>query len=674
MAYESWSVEWDMPVIADDRFNRWVYYSWGGNWLTPTGGTVDNYNVDGSRGTILSPTGDTSSRNVLLPGSVGDFDAVATFSVSQVSVGANINEQFRFRSVDGSNFYLWSCAFDMSGNVDVAIIRVLAGSSTTLVSSSNVVTYEPDSDVHIYVQCRGSLLRAKIWIGDQDEPPSAWTLETTDANHPAGQVGIRALLSGGNTNINPVVRVDNLRVWVPERWVNITSRVDTAAAGPYTITSGDTPEASADTGGFGLPVQNHDQAFTPGNTLSPHAPNITPGSRIRVRETIGDRVFERGTGYVQYPEIAAWTESNQDAPRDQLITIPVVDRAAWIAQGRTLVSTLAEHVIYHGGTALRAYWPMGETEGPDVNPAIGGPWTISQAQRYNTLAFAPDAGQAAVSYGGTGVAPADELGAVTFEPSTAQAPTPDYVTSLILTGTRPAPLTLAAGQVLTVVCWTRPGELVPGALVFTLIELAVYDGFGNYTGFVGINIDADGNLVGYGNKLGSWSGTVTGPPAPTGHSMPIAVRVGFSPAVLELWVRGEVYPGVLTVGSALPLSLNVFNVAERYPGAVNHAQVYLGDAADWSNQDFVAQHEMGLYGMERQTTGERIRTMLTYAGVDPSELGRIDDGASLMQAARLAGRNPMDLIADAVATEQGEFWIDGGNRPVFADRIRLYNV
>lgn len=673
MAYEAWTVEWDMPIIADDRFNRYVSYAWGGKWGTPVGGTMDNYNVDGTRGTILLPTGDTTARSLLLPGVYEDVDIVVTVSVSQLAAGNMINGQVRFRTVGPSDFYVGSLGFDTTGNVDVSINRSLGGAGSVLASAANVVTYAAGSDVHMHVQARGDLLRVKAWTGDREaDEPQAWTVEWTDNNFPAGQIGARATISVANTNVNPVVSFDGWYATTPERWVDVTSRVDTAA-GPFTITSGDTPESSADTGGFGLPVQNHDQAFTPGNVLSPYAPNVAPGSRIRVRETIGDRVFERGFGYVQYPEITAWTESNEGSPRDQLITIPVIDRAAWIAQGRTFVSTLAEHVIYHGGPALAAYWPTGETEGPDVNPAVGGPWTLSQTQKYNTLAFAPDAGQAAISYGSTGVAPADDLGAVTFEPSTTQAPTPDYVTSLILTGTRPTPLTLAAGQVMTVACWTRPGELVPGALVFTLIELAVYDAFGNYTGFVGINVDSNGNLVGYGNKLGSWSGTVTGPPAPTGHSMPIAVRVGFSPAVLELWVRGEVYPGVLAVGSALPLSLNVLNVAERYPGAVNHAQVYLGDADDWTHDDFVAQHEMGLYGMERQPTGERIRTMLQYAGVDPSELGRIDDGASLMQVARLAGRNPMDLIADAVATEQGEFYIDG-DRPVFADRVRLYNV
>jgi hypothetical protein len=83
---------------------------------------------------------------------------------------------------------------------------------------------------------------------------------------------------------------------------------------------------------------------------------------------------------------------------------------------------------------------------------------------------------------------------------------------------------------------------------------------------------------------------------------------------------------------------------------------------------------MGLFGLERQSTGERIRTILQYAGVDPSELGRIDNGASLMQVARMAGRGPMDLVAEAVATEQGEFYADGSGLPVFTGRVRLYNI
>lgn len=449
-------------------------------------------------------------------------------------------------------------------------------------------------------------------------------------------------------------------------WTDITSRVDTASE-HFTIAAGDTPEASADTGGMTLPIQNYDQAFTPGNPLTSQA--LMPGMRVRIRETVLDQVFDRLTGRVDYPEAEAWTQSNTTEPRDQLIMVPLVDEAAWIAKGREFVGTLGEHIIYNGGTTLIGYWPMNESEGPDVLPAVGAPWTLTATKAHNIFSGGVTDGQPSITFGAAGIPPADDISSIEFSPSTTT--TPDYVDSIMLKGQLPSTVSLDAGEAITVVCWTRPGDILAGAATFTLIEFNYQLGVDVY--YASIWVDASGNLVAGANSP-YWGGSVTGPPAATNHPMPIAVRVGFSPAVLELWVRGEVYTGSMVVTIANPGIFQNLDIADRYPGAVNNAQVYLGDPNAWNNSDFVAQYEMGLYGLERQTTGQRIRTVLQYAGVDPSDLGRVDDGASLMQVARMAGRNPMDLVAEAVETEQGEFYADGSGRPVFADRPRLYNI
>lgn len=201
-----------------DAFGRTVSNGWGtadtgGAWTT-SGGTAANYAVSGGKGTITLPTGDTNARTVLLPTSYGLTDMRATISSSQVATGANINGQVRFRSVDASNYYVLSCAFDTTGNVDVSINRVLAGAATTLVTSSNAVAYSAGSDVFTRVQAVGSTLRAKVWVGSTE--PTGWTVETTDANHASGQVGVRATLSGGNTNVNPVVSFDSYEVFDPQ--------------------------------------------------------------------------------------------------------------------------------------------------------------------------------------------------------------------------------------------------------------------------------------------------------------------------------------------------------------------------------------------------------------------------------------------------------------------------
>lgn len=453
-------------------------------------------------------------------------------------------------------------------------------------------------------------------------------------------------------------------------WTDITSRVDTASE-YFTIASGDTPEASADTGGMTLPIQNYDQAFTPGNPLTSQA--LMPGMRVRIRETVLDQVFDRLTGRVDYPEAEAWTQSNTTEPRDQLIMVPLVDEAAWIAKGAEFVSTLGEHIKFNGGPSLIAYWPMNESEGPDVNPAVGAPWTLTVTKAGNTVFDPAPNGQPSITFGDAVIPIADDISSISFEPTTTTTPAPDYVDSLMLTGTRPTSLTLTAGQVVTVVCWTRPGEQLAGAAAFTLIEVAHGDPVvGPSDTFAGIGVLSTGELFGRATT-DTLTGSVTGPPCPQDQPIPIAFRFGFTPSVCELWVRGEVYTDTLG-GVPGSWEFDDLNIAWLYPGSVNHAQVYLGSATDWTNADFVEQYQMGLTGLERQTTGQRIRTVLSYAGVDPADLGRVDDGASLMQVARMAGRNPMDLVAEAVETEQGEFYADGSGRPVFADRPRLYNI
>lgn len=204
------------PFGACDNFNRVEVDQWGeatsGQDWSIISGTASNYSVNGTQGVLTIPTGDTVSRNILLPDSFSDVDIQATFSVSQLATGGSINQQIRFRSVDNSNYYYVSLAYDTTGNVDISIVRVLAGATTSLVSSANFVTYTANSSVHVYLQARGTTLRAKIWITDVNYPPVNWSLSTTDSNFSAGRVGVRAQLSGGNTNVDPAVYVDNYTV------------------------------------------------------------------------------------------------------------------------------------------------------------------------------------------------------------------------------------------------------------------------------------------------------------------------------------------------------------------------------------------------------------------------------------------------------------------------------
>lgn len=672
--YEAWTVEWNMPVIVRDPFRRDANSSWGTapgglDWIN-TGGSATDYSVDRRTGRMLLGTVNTS-RIARLPISVAEVDFTATIynHNAVIPAGGGFEYGARIRYVDDSNFVDMRVFPSTSNSISISIRQMVGGVETTPGFPSAPGLTATDT-LKIRVQAHGSALRARIWALEDDQP-TTWHMEMATTWLTAGALELRAIRAAGGTNTETIIiGWDDVEVLTPERWVDVTRYVD-VGAGTFQITDGDTPEASADTGGFGLPLLNADQRFTPGNIYSPYAPNIVPGSEIRVRETIGDIVFPRGYGFVQYPEITAWTESNGDSPRDQQVTIPVVDRAAWIAQGRNLISTLGEHIIANGGPALVAYWPLSETEGPDVNPAVGGPWTLTQTTRNLGGGNASSDDPPAIIYGSTTVAPADDLAAVEFVPSYAADPFTEYDSSYLLVGDRPTPVTLDENQVLTLVAWIRTTQEIPASSANIPIMLK-----NSANGDIAAQIHSSGGGTydGFAANDSNWVGTATGPPVPVDQPIPVAVRVGFDPDTIECWVRGEVYTDTLIVVSPTAAEYDRIQLGLTFPGTIAHLQLYIGDPDDWTNDDFVAQYQMGLHGLERQTTGERIRTVLEYAGVDPAELGRIDDGVSRMQVARMAGRNPMDLVAEAVETEQGEFWVAGDNRPVFADRVRLYNV
>lgn len=230
-ASTQWLLVGDQNLAWDDCdrvvANGWGAADGGGAWAN-SGGTAGNYAVNGSRATITLPTGDTAARTVLLPGIYADTELRWTISPSALATGANINGQVRFRSVDGSNFYVLSLGFDTGGQIDLQFTRVLAGASTSLGSIANALTYAAADDVHIWLEALGPDFRAKVWIGDINVPPQDWTLTaTTDASHPAGQIGARAFLSAGNTNTNPVLSHDQLAV------VGSTGSTTTTTTGAY---------------------------------------------------------------------------------------------------------------------------------------------------------------------------------------------------------------------------------------------------------------------------------------------------------------------------------------------------------------------------------------------------------------------------------------------------------
>lgn len=452
-------------------------------------------------------------------------------------------------------------------------------------------------------------------------------------------------------------------------WTDVTADVDTIRT-PIAVDSGDTAESSGDTGSLTVVFNNPIQEYTPGNQLSSRYPNFTSGKRIRVTDTILDQVIYIFTGYITYPSIEAWTQSSSTAPRDQTITISAVDRLAKIAGGRTFVGTLAEHIMANGHGALAYFWPLGETASPAT--AVVGLSTLTETQDVYATGFTPtDPELASITWAGGEPAPGDDLRCLDLQPARDIAASV-FTASYSLRGA--ATIVLTAGEVVTFVAWIRVDDRYDSGHI---MQMGNSIGGGAPAFTAELKFDATASFL-HGAAFapsGNWGGTVDASEhGGTGRMFPVALRFGFSPAVIELWAGSNVYTG--SMGVVIPSTGTSVDVelGSQFDGCLSGIQLYVGTEADWTHDDFLAQYEVGLQGLERQTTGQRIRTILGYAGVPGSELGQIADGVSLMQRVTLKDRSPGDVLSEAVETEQGLLYAAGDGMPVFVDRIGLYNI
>lgn len=453
-------------------------------------------------------------------------------------------------------------------------------------------------------------------------------------------------------------------------WVDVTADVDSFGS-PINATGGETAETSDASGSMGLRLRNPDHRYTPGNRLSIHYPYVKSGRRIRLTETIAGVTYELFNGKLSWPELETWVSASTSAPRDQTITLSATDLIAQALGTSAYVSTLAAHIRGRGGTALVGYWPLGDAVAPVQSVPAGKPLAEWAAFAASPNDYSPtDPALPSVGYGAGTPLPGDDLSPIDLQPSrdtTTFAPDVFYVGSIGLRGQ--VSITLGVGQVMTLVGWCRSDEqsnLTPG----TVVE--VYDNaatFGAGISWVG------SELTGFADAA-DWTGSSPASTATigTGRWVPVALRFGFSPDVLEVWLGADVYTGSMAVTTPTPVTAEDLRIGGLWRGSLAHVQIYVGAEDDWDHDDFLAQREVGLYGLDRQTTGERIRTIASYLGIADADLTGVDDGVTVMSRALLAGQTPGGAWTEAAETEQGSLYVGGDGRLVFDDRRTLYNV
>lgn len=449
-----------------------------------------------------------------------------------------------------------------------------------------------------------------------------------------------------------------------EVWVDFTGRVRDVQQVMEAAFGRQNDLAQAEPAPFVIQFDNDDDALTFGNASSPYASWWGPGRKIQLQETVAGATFDVYTGYVQTPTEIVVTATGTVA--QQRVSVAALDRLGRLASSPPFPSTVGAHILGSGNGALVGYWPLidaaepfADLVGSTVVESVDAGFTLQPVEQ--APAVLPGEGAQLVG---------DDAAPVLLRPGLNAAALAKYF-GLRVIGWPPYP-SLAAGQVLTVVMWLNAKADYPTGGTWTPLTLTHADGL------VSIQKvdDVGGDYFRITSPLGTLTGNVSaaaGSAEATDRYYMLGMRFGFTTNVLELWVDDAAYTATLSGVLAGPLTIAQLDASAI--GSMAHLQMYIGSASAWDRDDFLAQRAVGLSGLRRQTTGERMRTILGYAGVPAAEYqSTVDTGTTVMAKAELAGKTPLAALREAEATEQGLLYVNGSGRVIFKDRRTLYNI
>lgn len=422
-----------------------------------------------------------------------------------------------------------------------------------------------------------------------------------------------------------------------------------------------------------LVLDNADSRFTSGYTGSPYYPWWKEHRRIRVRETIGSKTFDLYNGYIEMPTVTEQLEGV-----DNLVTISAIDRLGRLGSGRKFLSVLGEYILANArGTALKAYYPMGDEDKPFRD--------LSGNNRPPLVPFF--GGSVFAAPGTTAVNPAtstpiggDDLATVVYETphglNLGVEMSAQFMSARVDFAENAIPL--VDGEVMTAVIWVKPDHSAYGDEKKPLNIVTWEDGVqaGSAVQILHNDVAAEGIPTPWIAAVSD--GAVSGfcLQGEVDHDIwtPLAIRFGYNPSVLELWYRSSTNTAVVSGTPPTTASIaTIYCPDNRWAGALAHLQVYVGDEGAFTHDDFLAQVEVGWQGHHRQRTGDRIAMVAGYAGISPSDL-HLDAGVASMGRAQLAGRTAAEVMDECAEADRGLLFTHGDGHIVFHDRLRTYNI
>jgi hypothetical protein len=210
-----------VTAVADwlsDAFGRSVSNGWGtsdsGQAWSTGGGTAADYAVGSGVGSHTLATV-SASRRTFVDATFTDFDYQGDITTSATATGGSLYGSLTGRYLDSSNLYAARLEFTTADALILSLRKIVAGVETQLATYALPDTYTPGTFVRLRFEVVGARLRARAWLATDAQPD--WQISATDgAISTTSFLGTRSIAAGTNTNVNPVVSYDNLRVINPQ--------------------------------------------------------------------------------------------------------------------------------------------------------------------------------------------------------------------------------------------------------------------------------------------------------------------------------------------------------------------------------------------------------------------------------------------------------------------------
>lgn len=449
-------------------------------------------------------------------------------------------------------------------------------------------------------------------------------------------------------------------------WTDISSYVLTTGDGqPIQITGPARQDESSDTtpSQCSLTLINDDGRFTPGNSSSPYYPNVTPGVRVRVSESVAGTTYYRFDGYVD-----SWETTIAPGTRQALCAVSATDILARMGLDQPLRAAVIEEMLLDSPTSL---YPLTE----DSTASSAGDLTGK-----NAAAVAVDSkyGAGTLTFGAACTVAGVAAAAAFTSPDVGSASSTARGTYLSTPNVLPA---TASG--LAVEVWFEGPTAAPTGSE-TLWAIPRFIGAASLV-CLSLSIDATtGLLRATAAGTGVRNVQVTGVDA---NAQPLNVCDGnWHHAVITL--LGDTITlyvdGVATSATAIsslswansgqPISLGMFAAAAETP---SFATPFAGSLSLFAQYSAIpsatrvsAHYTAGLNAFAGERTDVHAARLLGYRANTGSSLDTGDgtvgvhdtDGAALQQA-----------LIDTAKAEGGLVYIDGQGRVVLQKRSTQYN-